>query len=474
MKLWLKQSFLALMIILFSVSACLYFFVALETDNILRRAKESGETDLEAFCEHLASLDATHAFGHNQDELAQTAIIQYTFSVYAHIMQNANSAYSLVMEDRYLYNISSSDPKAHLPMAEDALTGAIAFFSNGKPVQVLAKRYDVFMLPVTIYLTRDISDVYRDIDSLSRSAQMALCGCLLLSGILLPLGLRKTLYPLKGLTRISKEIAGGQYALRSNLHTPDEVGALSASFDEMAQTVEVKIRSLEDTAKRRELLLGALTHEMKTPMTAIIGFSDSLLKMPLSEEERAEAAHEIHEAALRTERLSQKMMQLISLHDCPALIKKPISVSTLFEQAEKTVTSQLDAKKLMLKTNAQLRTISGDSDLLLCLITNLLDNAAKASDVGAVIALSCCGKDTEACIAVVDSGSGIEKSQIPLVTEPFYRVDKARSRVLGGAGLGLALCEVIVKAHGGRLKIQSEAGRGTTVYAYLKKEGEHE
>ena len=471
MKLWLKQSFLALLIILFSVSACLYFFVALETDNLLRRAKEGGETDLEVFCEHLASLDVTHSFGHNQDELAKTAIIQYTFSVYAHIMQNADSAYSLVMEDRYLYNISPTDPKAHLPMAEDALKGGITFISNGKPVQVSAKRYDVFMLPVTIYLTRNISDVYEAIDSLSRSAQTALFGCLLLSGILLPLGLRKTLYPLKGLTHISKQIADGQYALRSNLHSPDEVGALSASFDEMAQTVETKILTLEDTAKRRELLLGALTHEMKTPMTAIIGFLDSLLKMPLSEEKRLEAAHEIHEAALRTERLSQKMMQLISLHDSPALIKKPVSVSMLFDQAKKSITSQLDAKKLTLKTNTQLRTVSGDSDLLLCLITNLLDNAAKASDAGAVIALSCCGKDAESCIAVADSGSGIEKAQIPFITEPFYRVDKARSRTLGGAGLGLALCQMIVNAHGGRLDIQSEPGRGTIVYAYLKKEG---
>lgn len=103
---------------------------------------------------------------------------------------------------------------------------------------------------------------------------------------------------LETLSHVAGRIAEGGYSLRSNILTEDEVGALSRSFDRMADTVEEKISRLEKTNKNQQLLIGALTHELKTPMTAIIGFSDSLLTMPLSEEEKAEALEQINRVVL--------------------------------------------------------------------------------------------------------------------------------------------------------------------------------
>ena len=99
---------------------------------------------------------------------------------------------------------------------------------------------------------------------------------------MLPPLVRKSLSPLETLSGVADKIAGGAYALRAGIDTADEVGDLSRAFDRMAATVEEKISALEETNRRQEMLLGALTHELKTPMTAIIGFSDSVLTMPLT------------------------------------------------------------------------------------------------------------------------------------------------------------------------------------------------
>ena len=171
-----------------------------------------------------------------------------------------------------------------------------------------------------------------------------------------------------------------------------------------------------------------------------------------------EAAHEIHEAALRTERLSQKMMQLIAMTDCPVLVWQSIDAARLAETVEKATQPMLSGRGVSLTIHREGDTLRGDADLLTSLLTNLIDNAAKASPAGSIITLTMAPGE----LSVADEGSGIPAEQIPLVTEPFYRVDKARSRKLGGAGLGLSLCQMIAQAHGGELGIRSEMGKGST------------
>ena len=120
-------------------------------------------------------------------------------------------------------------------------------------------------------------------------------------------------------------------------------------------------------------------------------------------------------------------------------------------------------KDIAIEVEAQADTLTGDTDLLFSLFTNLTDNAIKASPEHTVIRLTASREENQQLLSVIDQGSGIPADKIALVTEPFYRVDKARSRKLGGAGLGLSLCQTIAQAHGGRLEIQSEVGKGTTI-----------
>ena len=459
MKLWLKQTLLALLVILLSASACLYVFVGIQTSRLLSDARESGLQDAASFCEHLSTLNTTSGVNVSADETTRRSLIQYTFATFAHLLQSSEKSYALAVNGENLYGISQLNALETLPIAPEDISASMIFERDGKRLMLSAHNVAVLNMTATVYALEDIGDVFAQIDRLTRMAQAALLVCLLISGTILPMMIRATLRPLRALGAVSEKIAGGQYALRSGLTTGDEVGELARSFDHMAETVEQKILDLEDTARRRELLLGARTHEMKTPMTAIIGFSDSLLTMPLTEEGRMEAAHEIHEAALRTERLSQKMMQLIAMTDCPVLVWQNIDAAQLAETVEKAMQPMLKSRGVALVIHRHCDTLRGDADLLTSLLTNLIDNAAKASPAGSTVTLTVAHGE----LSVADEGSGIPAEQIPLVTEPFYRVDKARSRKLGGAGLGLSLCQMIAQAHGGRLSIQSAMGKGTTI-----------
>ena len=473
MKLWLKQTLITLAVILLSVSLCLYFFVAKETEGLIQQAIQNGERDAAVFCDHLSTLNRTSSTSYDADGVARQSLIQYTFSTYAHLLQSGDCSWSLVMDGRYFYNTAVHDPLNVLPMVEEIITASRIVETGGTHLLISAQNMTVLQTPVTVYRTANIDETYRHIDDLTHMAQLSLLGCLLLCGVLLPLILRKTLKPLRKLTQVSEKIAGGDYGLRSQIQTRDEVGDLSRSFDHMAETVEQKISDLEETARRREMLLGALTHEMKTPMTAIIGFSGSLLSMPLKEEGRLEAAHEIHEAAKRTERLSQKMMQLISMQENPVVLNKTMDAQELLDKVCVAMEPAAKEKDIAIEVEIQTDTLTGDADLLFSLFTNLTDNAIKASPEHTAIRLTANREENQQSLSVIDQGSGIPADKIALVTEPFYRVDKARSRKLGGAGLGLSLCQMIAQAHGGRLEIQSEIGKGTAISMIWPLEEKH-
>ncbi|MBR4290968.1 MAG: HAMP domain-containing protein [Oscillospiraceae bacterium] len=241
MKLWLKQTLICLLVIMLAFCACLYFFVVQQTQQMLDDAQNSALQNTNVFCEHLATLDRTSNTGYGTDETTLRALIQYTFSSYAHLLQSKDCSYSLVMDGTYLYNISAYQPMQLLPVDDQVITAQRLVEINGVPLLITARNTTVLNLPITVYTVQEVSDTFARIDTLARNAQLALVACLLLSGILLPLTLRRTLRPLGKLTQVSEEISGGEYSLRSKIKSQDEVGELSASFDHMAETVEQKM-----------------------------------------------------------------------------------------------------------------------------------------------------------------------------------------------------------------------------------------
>lgn len=472
MRLQVRQTLLSLFVILLVMGVFLYVFVGLQTSRLLNDARANGDRQLAAFLGHLDTLERTAGLEEGAALTTRRALVQYSFALYAHLLQSKEQAFSLVMAGEYLYNLSPLDPKVLLPMEVHKVAASRMLEEGGSLHLISARNIMLLQTPFTVYLSQDIAPVARQIQVLTRTAQWALIISLALCALILPPLIKRSLKPLSTLTRVADRIAGGDYALRAQVHTPDEVGALSASFDRMADTVASKITTLAEANQRQEMLIGALTHELKTPMTAIIGFSDSLLTMPLPEHKRQEALQEIFEAARRTERLSQKMMQLIALQH-EELVKKPVQVKALFEQVGAALKTSLSEAALSLRLQVAVDSLQGDRDLLHSALTNLLDNAIKHASPGQDILLAANKQEGSIILSVTDLGRGIPESELARILQPFYRVDKARSRRLGGAGLGLALCQLIAQAHGGELLIESQLGQGTRASLVLPGEASH-
>ena len=141
------------------------------------------------------------------------------------------------------------------------------------------------------------------------------------------------------------------------------------------------------------------------------------------------------------------------------------SVPKLFERVEKSVAETLRQRDMRLLSDCQIDTLNMDADLMQSVLINLVDNASKASAPGQTIAI----RAYDDVIEVYDNGMGIPQSELERITEPFYVVDKSRSKKLGGSGLGLALVKEIVNAHGAALEIESSVGVGTTIRVRFKR-----
>lgn len=225
-------------------------------------------------------------------------------------------------------------------------------------------------------------------------------------------------------------------------------------------------RPLQDVNEAQRQLIGSMSHELKTPLTAIRGYSETLLGVKLSEEQREKALLYINRESGRLSRLSEKMMELTRLYEpeCGITLAKA-SVEELFKAAKESAGHGLNERKLSLtfEGNYQGMTKNMDTDLMTGLLINLINNSIMASEEGGRIYM---GAD-ENSLWVRDEGCGIPPEELEKVRKAFYRVDKSRSGKSGNMGLGLALCEQIAAAHHGSMEIVSRVGEGTKVLIRL-------
>lgn len=216
--------------------------------------------------------------------------------------------------------------------------------------------------------------------------------------------------------------------------------------------------------------MGAFAHELKTPMTSIIGFADLLRQDSLDESTRMMAAEYIFSEGHRLERLSFKLLELLLLQK-DGINLKTIWLGSFVAEVERALSPVLDKKNIRLLCKAEQTKVAFEPDLTKSLLYNLVDNAAKAMDHGGTITVQAASIPGGCQFTVTDEGRGMEKAELSKITEAFYRVDKARSRSQGGAGLGLSLCRQIVELHNGHIGFESQPGQGTTVTVTLYAKG---
>ena len=240
----------------------------------------------------------------------------------------------------------------------------------------------------------------------------------------------------------------------------DEFGILAKSFNKMSKEIESRSIELLELASSKQLLIDNLSHEMNTPLTSILGYAELIEKANLSEEQRVKYLRYIQEESKRIMDMYKKLL-LISYKKNTELEKKDIDLFKVFNEVEVNLRQRLAENKIELIINNQLNEVYGDETIIIMCVSNLVKNAINVSKENDKIIINAFMMDKNYYIQVIDQGSGISKEDIKKITEPFYRVDKVRSRKNGGAGLGLAICQSIMEMHGGRLKIESELGKGS-------------
>ena len=225
--------------------------------------------------------------------------------------------------------------------------------------------------------------------------------------------------------------------------------------------------SLRESAQRQKDFTASFAHELKTPLTSVIGYADTLRSRALPPERQFEAANYIFTEGKRLEAMSFALLDLFAL-DKKEPERTLCRTEDLAKAAAQSAAYMLQQSGVQLETKVQPGSIQAAKELFVSLLFNLIDNARKASEPGQRITLSGEAVENGYCFRVRDRGRGIPPEALARITEPFYMVDKSRSRAQGGAGLGLTLCQRIAALHGAQLEIESREGQGTTVTIELK------
>jgi two-component system phosphate regulon sensor histidine kinase PhoR len=211
-----------------------------------------------------------------------------------------------------------------------------------------------------------------------------------------------------------------------------------------------------------------VTHEIKTPLTAIIGFVETLQQGAIDDRAKAQKfLLTIHENAQRLNRLVDDLLTLSSIElGETKLHLEGLALDDVFETALILISPRAALKNIRIQREVQpgLPMVCADRDRLVQILVNVLDNAVKFTPEGGSVSITASPEvQGSVVIKITDTGIGISKSELPRLGERFYRIDKTRSREMGGTGLGLSIVKHLMKAHEGSMEIESTLGKGTTV-----------
>lgn len=268
--------------------------------------------------------------------------------------------------------------------------------------------------------------------------------------------------PLEKLSSLAQHISHGDYSARLHIHSGDEIEALANDFNNMADTIEDNISELHFSMEKQEQFMGSFAHELKTPMTSIIGYADLLRSQNMSEDETNEAANYIFSEGKRLESLSLKLLDLLVVKNQETILT-PTDPALAVRNVINVMKPELAKEHITLKSSCRKGCCMMDIDLFQSLIINIIDNARKAIDDNGLIHVAGTVRDDNYVIIIKDNGRGMPPEEITRISEAFYRIDKSRSRAQGGSGLGLAICSKIAEIHQAKIKYKSAVGRGTVV-----------
>ncbi|MCR8642932.1 HAMP domain-containing histidine kinase [Paenibacillus sp. N1-5-1-14] len=309
---------------------------------------------------------------------------------------------------------------------------------------------------------KDVTPLYQDrVDQYEFFVRVDLAACFLYMLIMffVSRGLTK---PIDRLNRTAQVIAQGDFSERVRLKSKDEIGILARNFNDMASVVENTINELEGHNQEKQRFINNFTHELKTPLTSIIGYTNFLRTTKYNEERFLDGLNVIYSEGKRLESLSLKLMELISLQEDHFQMEQ-YDLRAVIAEIKPALEMMAKEKQVLIVTDCEEGMLQLEVDLIKILIFNLVDNALKASAEQQSIMLRTYWRDSRYILEVIDQGIGIGKEHRDKIFEPFYMADKARTRSYNGAGLGLSICQSVASIHNAVIEVSSKENQGTTI-----------
>lgn len=312
----------------------------------------------------------------------------------------------------------------------------------------------------SIVYIRDINKVYEE-----RNNLIGLCiivvGFVIIIITFIAYIISKTLTkPLKDVSKEMSKLSSGNYNI-SLKEGKDEIGILSKEFNNMSKELERRNKELLELIDSKQLFIDNLSHEMNTPLTSILGYSTLLESARLDDEQKMKYLHYIQDETKRINEMYKKLL-VISYKENNNIDKVMINIDNLINEVLEELNSKINSNNIKVIIDNNVDYITGDRVLISLALSNLIRNAINASDINTTITIRTYINNNKKYISVIDEGKGIEKEDINKIIEPFYRVDKARSRSNGGTGLGLSIVTRVMELHKGKLNIESKVGIGST------------
>lgn len=271
---------------------------------------------------------------------------------------------------------------------------------------------------------------------------------------------RKSLAPVASMNSQTQRISAENLSARLDVtNSRDELGRLATTINDL-------LARLENSFKEQQRFIADASHELRTPLAVLRGETEVALGKTRTVDEYQQSLSLIQDEAEQLSRIVEDLFILARqpINTRAALSKERVSLNDAVRDCARAaqVLATQKGVRLKLENDSTAIALNGNQELIRRLILNLLDNAVKYTPAGGEISLALARENGNAEIVVRDTGIGIPESAQPRVFDRFYRVDKARARAMGGAGLGLSIAQWIVEVHGGEISVSSAPGRGST------------
>jgi heavy metal sensor kinase len=447
---------LVLAVLLTALSAGVYFYLSRSLYGSLDDSLELRSTQLADFPAILETIRE----GEFQEELGEIVVLYF---------YSANQSREV------------SPTGISVPLSDEFISQAIAgtgLFNTietveGEGLRLLAVPVDLGIPELPGEPTPELPPVLLVIARSTEQIDQALAGLVRTLIIAIPLAMalaagggiflaRRALKPVDKIAQTAQKIGESDLSKRINVNTRDELGRLAATLNEM-------IGRLEKAFQRQKQFTSDASHELRTPLAVIEAESTLALQ---KERPPGDYQQSLETVSQESRRMSSLIDQLLTLARADAGKEQwnftEANLGKLISDLSADVEILCQDKGLVCQLGETPDlVVKGDEARLRELFMNVMDNAIRYTPPPGTISVSL-GRDGQtAVVSIKDTGVGIPAEEIPFIFDRFYRVDKSRSRAEGGTGLGLAICKHIAEAHGGKIKVESQVGAGSTFSVYL-------